>query len=308
MINPDNKIDSRRNEPVKGSEKSEKDKPEGIVNRQKFKEVYGVYEKKKSKEELAEEWEDVNKRRTGNAEKDSEHKVNKPVSLFDLAKDSNKEGGGDEKEGFGKALAKEISPEKIASSKKPKGGGLFDLASPKNVEKYSQEIPDLSQVGALSQPKIVASSVENKEILPPERADSTRLQKIIDQIVEHVYQLETKGETSTVITIGSEKSVFKGASIKISELDTSRGQLNITIDNLRPDAKALIERHEAVLFDALEKKGYQVQQFIATSSIETPRIDVSQSDARHSREKQDDQKGEQQQGQKRQRQPDEEET
>ena len=88
--------------------------------------------------------------------------------------------------------------------------------------------------------------------------------------MEHVYQLERSGETSTLITIGNEKSAFHGVSIKISELDSSKGQLNITIDNLRPETKALVEKHESLLLTALEKSGYQVHQLIATTAIETP--------------------------------------
>lgn len=343
MINPDNSIHSN-NRVGSSNKKEEKDKPEGIVDQAKFKEVYAVYEHKKSKEELDEDWEDVkemSKKGTGTSGKKTKPSSDKPVSLFDLAKEPAKEG---EEQGFsenpdstinksdtllGQTEIKE-SPEEFvqkrrdlsfmpqATSKK-NSGSLFDLAqaSPPKVDstlsdkglksdKFTREMPDLSQVnvGHLPQAQvspITAAAQIEKPIVP--QTDAIRLQKIIDEIVEHVYQLERSGETSTIITIGNEKSAFHGASIKITELDTSKGQLNITIDNLRPEAKVLIEKHEAELFEALKSKGYQVQQLISTTEIENPRFG-SQKDQRGDEQRQQEQ---QKRDQKRQNNDDQEE-
>lgn len=302
MIHPDNNIHSSRSGPIKGTEKSA-DKPSGAADQAKFKEVYGVYERKKTKEELAEDWDEVknNKRSKGDRKADSDDKPHTPVSLFDLAKERHHE---ENESSLTKGEEGPLPFDKLPSKKVTKGGSLFDLAKGKSEE--SLEKPDFAnatlaaQVQSQQAPTKIASiqPVDNAETsVPPQRADSLRLQKIIDEIVEHVYQLETKGEKATVIVIGDSKSVFKGASIRISELDTSRGQLNITIDNLRPEAQALIERHEAILFDALEKKGYQVQQFVATSALENPRFEIAEGkQGRHQHEQGQGQQGREQRG------------
>ena len=275
IVNPDNPAD--RLKPVKGTER-----PEGVANKEKFQEVYGVYERKKTKEELAKEWEEAKKAGKKAEGKKEGHEavveasVNKPVSLFDLAKEPKEEG---------EALT--LIPDKRAPKKALSAPtSLFELASlrtpiPEN-SKYVREQPDLSNVDFMA--KAVAESQAPKpapfvqaspaEAPPPPRAvDRIELQKVIDQIVKHLYQIETKGEVSTLIVLGDEKGVFKGVSIKISEVDTSKGQLNLTIDNLLPEAKVLVDKHANVLLEALERKGYQVQQFIATSAIENPRLE-----------------------------------
>lgn len=276
MINPDNIIRSSGSRPIKGNDKSA-DKPSGVADQAKFKEVYGVYERKKTKEELDEDWENVkNKGAKGERKSPSDGKASTPVSLFDLAKERHNEEGDSSlaKDEEAPLFADKLPPKKGAKS----SGSLFDLAKETALEPADFSNATLAaQVQSQQAPSKVApiQAVEKGEApQPPQRADALRLQKIIDEIVEHVYQLETKGEKATVIVIGDPKSVFKGASIRISEMDSSRGQLNITIDNLRPEAKALIERHEAILLDALERKGYQVQQFVATSALENPRFEI----------------------------------
>ena len=73
--------------------------------------------------------------------------------------------------------------------------------------------------------------------------------------------------------MNKENGIFSEATVKITESVDAKGQLNITIDNLRPDAKALIDSNQSSLMLSLERKGYQLQQLITTTEIEIPRID-----------------------------------
>lgn len=202
-------------------------------------------------------------------------------------------------------LAAEIKP-KSELPDKGEGGSLFDLASQKTQEavpqfkekmsaqdldanRYVPEAQDLSRVNLLANatPGMDVNVATASASIP--QVDAARLQKIIDEIVEHVYQLEKSGESSTVITLSNKNSAFDGVSIKITEFDSAKGQFNITIDNLTAESKALVDKHQGLLLESLEKKGYQVQQFISTTTIENPRFADSQPDAKGSREREPEQ-------------------
>lgn len=312
MINSDNTINSKSTNP-KGIERASK--PEGTEKQEKFKEIYGVNERKKTKEELAEEWDDVAEESAKSdtplplahlkkVPKAPQMHSDKPISLFDLAKEKSQSPKEASAEG-----AKQT--ENIFSMAKNEKGELKEPLpenSKENLLVTKDKTPELPQNDldkASSRPSPMPSKKENKDQnssgqfkegaevnflaaagqtpvrtevgvntspAPIERADMVRIQKIIDQIVDRVYQVEKSGETSTVIVINDKSSLFNGASIKISEFDTSKGQFNITIDNLSPEARGLVERNQTLLIESLDKKGYQVHQFVATTQIENTRI------------------------------------
>lgn len=325
MINPDNTVNTSKSV-SKSSSTERTEKPEGLEN-EKFKEIYGVFERKKTKEELAQEWEEVREETENGhlaeapAKKPKPALPDKPVSLFELASKSEKEVEADAVKHLVRdtTLGEEIPQSKKASQpqERPapkKTSSLFDLASTRKPDadtsdaspltkaqtkepstQYLQESPDLSHINLLAQSSVVVKT-ESTEKAAPEvpKVEALRLQKIIDEIVEHVYQLEKDGETSTIITINNEKSPLNGAAIKISEFDSSKGQLNITIDNLKPEVKVLIERHAEQLLHALELKGYQVQQFVATTQLETQRLQIATEQQNSSGRQRDEEKEQQQ--------------
>lgn len=289
MINPENNI--RHTDP-KGIEKAH-----GSLDRTKLEKTKrrtdGVFERKKSQEELAKEWEDVRQEAEKGAGKTKEAPPERnTLSLFDLARSKPQPMS---TEGKLDQIAQEVE---VAESEGGHKGSLFELASqthsktefkekvPVENHTYIREAPDLSEVNLLAVP-----APEKSDMITPMAAvapppDANRIKKIIDEIVKHLYQLEKSGETSVIIVINDPKSPLHKTSIRIQEFDSAKGELNVTIDNLRPDAKVLVENQKALLLESLEQKGYQVQQFIATTSLENPRFDFSTSrqDARGGRE------------------------
>ncbi|MCB1114113.1 MAG: hypothetical protein KDK62_05090 [Chlamydiia bacterium] len=283
MVNPDSTI---KNTDPKGIERAH-GTPDRNATEKTKRRLDGVFERKKSKEELAQEWEEVKQE----AEKGSGKVKEKPaekesISLFDLAARKPNKGAPNSTEAKLDRISYEVQePDQ-------KTGSLFDLASAKPGEKkpkeptpYIRESPDLSHVNlmATGQPQ-ATENIQTTQAIEP-RADQTQLKKIVDEIVKHLYQLEKSGETSVIIVINDPKSPFHKTSIRIQEFDSAKGELNITIDNLKPDAKSIVENQKGVLLDALEQKGYQVQQFIATSQSENPRFNLEASRSGDSDEK-----------------------
>jgi hypothetical protein len=294
MINPDNTV--RRNDP-RGIVK-----PEGSLDRSRTEKTKGktegVFERKKTKEELAEEWEEVQqKSEKGDAVAEEVDEKAKPVSLFDLAKSPATPKSSGTIEDRLDRIEKQVSkPEAKSTAKK---GSLFDLASnieekkkpPEQKSTYLPEMPDLPAVNLMATPPqnlSAEASLPVENVAPPPPVHREELKKIIDQIVGHLYQLEKSGEKSLIIVINDPKSLFNKTSIKVTEFDSAHGQLNITMDNLQTDSKALVDKHQGFLINALLEKGYQVQQFVATTALENPRFNFESAGSHGSREKEPD--------------------
>lgn len=260
MVNPDNSINSIRNDPKRSTDKSS-EKPEGDVQPEKFREVYAVYEHRKPKDEF-EELEEVLKKR---------RKEGKGLSgLFDKGQ---MEGDvvfslQDKK---GKSFDDATSEQDLASMEVEEG--VESKPNNKN-DFYLREATDIAQVNPLAIPQTKIEAPFQVEAPKPPLPTRNDLQEIIDKIVNQVYKLENAktGETSIVIVLNKE-GPLKEVGIKISEFDSSQKQLNITIDNLTQEAKTLLDRNESLLLLALERKGYQVQSFVTTTNVEILRLD-----------------------------------
>lgn len=119
------------------------------------------------------------------------------------------------------------------------------------------------------------------------------LQEIYNQLVGKLDEIRNSGKTEMVITLNAATGVFKDARVVVTNFDTARGDLNIAFENLNPGAQRLLDmqNHRAHLMENLEKSGYHVQMFVATSYNE-PRTTVAnanlQSDDQERRERGDD--------------------
>lgn len=95
-----------------------------------------------------------------------------------------------------------------------------------------------------------------------------QLQAIVDRVVKSIQQLEVAGKTDTVIEL-KDQGVFSGSRITISEFNSSKKQLNITIDNLTQQSKLLIDLPEnrTALLHALSERGYTIQMMVTTTAL-----------------------------------------
>jgi len=130
---------------------------------------------------------------------------------------------------------------------------------------------------------------------------AVELQAAIDHVVKAIYQMRNVGDTNTMIEL-KDTGLFSGARIVVSESDTSKGQLNITIDNLTQAAKQMMDEanNRKGLLSALEEKGYIIQMLVTTTAFlpTAPllaELSSDESDSQRQREGGSSSSGEQQQ-------------
>lgn len=113
-------------------------------------------------------------------------------------------------------------------------------------------------------------------------ASTAELQAIIDKIVDGMYTLEKSGSTETIVTLKN-LPLFEGARVVITSFSTASKEFNIAFENLRPDAKLLVDANMAGLRSGLEQAGHANAVHIMTSTtlIEHP---ISANEARRERE------------------------
>lgn len=170
----------------------------------------------------------------------------------------------------------------------------------KGFSQFSQEQPDLAYVNPLNMPleKANASS-QVADAKPVTRAPY--IQSIVNQMIEKLQTVRTETKTDTIITL-KHPPMFAGANLIVTSFDTAKKEFNIAFENLRPDAKRLLDlqqnRNDLKL--ALEEKGYGVHIIVTTTEIEHP-ITVAQASAEQSsRDRRDEDAGKQQGQKKRQ--------
>lgn len=143
----------------------------------------------------------------------------------------------------------------------------------------SVEQPDLASVSPypLTPPHLVHATVGT---LAASKAEGTAIphsiQEVIDQIVSKVLILKENGQTETVVEL---EGTFKGSRLIVTQTDSAKGQINITIDNLSTENQRILETNRLSLVnDLLEKNGIQVNIFTASAIKENTGVDVATND------------------------------
>lgn len=103
------------------------------------------------------------------------------------------------------------------------------------------------------------------------------IHNIVVDLIDKLMIVKSAGQTDTVVTLNT-PGLFKGTIVVISEFDTANGQLNLAFENLKGEAKILLDSlpNREALLQVLSKEGYTVQQFITTTIIEHPPITADQ--------------------------------
>lgn len=127
------------------------------------------------------------------------------------------------------------------------------------------------------------------------------LQAIVDRLVKSIQQLEIAGKTDTVIDL--KEGDFAGSRITISEFNSSKKQLNITIDNLTQQSKLLVDLPEnrTALLHALSERGYTIQMMVTTTALVDTTPILSDA-ARQGQQQQEESRGGNKQQEQQQRQ------
>lgn len=137
-----------------------------------------------------------------------------------------------------------------------------------------------------------ASSSSEDQI---EKIDNLR--EIYKMLVAGVVELKTSGRTDTTLTLHY-PPLFNGAKITVTEFSSAKGEYNITLSELNPQAKNLVDlpANRDLLLQSLQDKGYMVHIMIATTEKES--VVVGQEEAANpnrNREREGQQQGRQQQ-------------
>lgn len=180
--------------------------------------------------------------------------------------------------------------------------GDNSLTKPKTTTRFDPEQPEMTHVNLMSGgPMPLAASVGEE----PPKVQGTiigQLKEIVDKLVDKLYTMETSGKTDTVLVL-KQPPIFAGAQIVVTEFKTAAKEFNLSFENLRPDAKQLIDNNLQGLRTALADKGYTQAVHIITTTTYIEHTVPGQQLAQSDRER-----GEQQQRQRQQEQEPEEET
>ena len=277
MINSDNSI-SRNKPKANESDKTQSDRPEGKIEPDKFREVYAMNEKRRNVEEDDDEGDGKVKKKKGDkGERAAVRSDYLGASVKSSLLSKQQQMSADDEEEDSASSRKATLLENTKDEDQPKKTKASPKEfSPKYSDKYVHERPDLASANPFQPVQPIESNVQTQVQAPPAKSpleNLRNLQELFDKIADEAVQVKQGGDTSTIITLNKENGIFSEATVKITESVDAKGQLNITIDNLRPDAKALIDSNQSSLMLSLERKGYQLQQLITTTEIEIPRID-----------------------------------
>lgn len=172
---------------------------------------------------------------------------------------------------------------------------------------FAREQPDLTYINPMgtSSQATVAPVNFNMEATPVSQAKN--IQELINQMVKEAQNLEVNGKSETTVVLKN-PPIFEGANIVITSFDSAKGQFNISFENLKPEAQALLnmQQHRTDLIQSLEKKGYNVH-ILTTTTYDEHRIYAGQAEDPNQRQ-QRDQDERQQQQRRQQQEPEEEEA
>lgn len=153
--------------------------------------------------------------------------------------------------------------------------------------RFKQDQSDLSAVNPLASPVNALAGVSDSSG-QVSASRITQLQEIVNQMVDKMHTMQREGKTETIVVLKMPpNSLFEGARVIVSSFDSATKEFNIAFENLRPDAKRLLDLNQNALRMDLETKGYAnaVHIITTTTLIERPvPSDAGQSFARGNRD------------------------
>jgi len=270
MVAPDNKINPITRETVHGTDEKKRRPPVGDFD--------------KISKELEEHQGDdsaldfqLSKKKMGKANSEKSQEEQHFLTPFDLARGSKEPKDEDpEKKGDSVAAVQE-APEK------PKTTPFSHTEEPKKSRPYETvELPDLAAAAPLYKPS--PFEMVNTMQAPARTPQASRIQEVIDLIVDKAYSLKQGNDTQTVIEL---KGSFRGSTLIVKESESAPGQINITIDNLTAENQMILEANRQLLTNELMKQGVHVQIFLPSATLETPRTNQTAENGSNKRDAED---------------------
>lgn len=140
----------------------------------------------------------------------------------------------------------------------------------------------------------------NDSVAETPQSKSPDLQKLVTQIVDHIYTIETKGQTDTVVKL-QHPPMFQGAELTLRAFENAPKEYNIAFSNLTQEARNLLMQHQHELLQSLAQKDYVVHILTMTTYVESNPSSYSydsrkgEREGRHNQQQQGQQQKDQQQ-------------
>lgn len=194
-----------------------------------------------------------------------------------------------------KAAAKPKSPSRevtadagsdIAIMPKDKSPTKVRTSSSRFEDEHS-DLSSVTQMGGIGVP--VAEVADHPEQI--KTTNIAQIKEIVDQIVDKMYTLDASGKTDTIVTL-KYPPIFDGAQVVLTSFKSANKEFNIAFENLRPEAKQLIDNNINSLKMALEESGYaRAIHIVTTTTIVEHRIQGQTESQFAGRDNEKDQQG-----------------
>lgn len=179
----------------------------------------------------------------------------------------------------------------------------FTSKKDKLTTKFQEEQADSAYLSPIGRPQQEVAAV--KEDSGQQSTRISELKEIVDKIVDKLYTLQTQGKTDTIIVI-KQPPIFANSQVVITGYSSANREFNLAFENLRPDAKQLLDANMNSLRTALEESGQvRALHIITTTTNLEHRIPGMQQTFANRDEDRDNQEGK---GRQRQKRPDEDLT
>jgi hypothetical protein len=167
-----------------------------------------------------------------------------------------------------------------------------DDAKEKFTTRFATPQPDLSYINPMAAAGQASIDAVSAKADKAAASFATNLQELINQMVEKVQEMQTAGTTETTVTL-KQPPLFAGANLILTSFDNAKGEFNISFENLKVEAKALLDMrvNQDSLKQTMDDKGFTVHIITVTTLAERPVIPASsQNQANRERDPRDRQR------------------
>lgn len=141
----------------------------------------------------------------------------------------------------------------------------------KQTMRYQEEQADLAYVNPLGGPTTAVAGVSDSSTGVYSVSKIAELKDLVDKLVDKLYVLQKKGGSDTIVEVNLPNNVFDKARVIVTSFDSASKEFNLAFENLRPDAKNLIDKNMTQLRSNLEEKGFANVIHIITTTTEIER-------------------------------------
>lgn len=174
---------------------------------------------------------------------------------------------------------KEIPEGKVALSARDKSElasaekgseGTVKTKDEKSAKAESPMAPRADMIAGQAAPQDLSThKAEVNQPTPTTATQRAQIAETVQALVSQITVIQSKGQTDTVIELKN-PPMLEGATIKLTELSSAKGEFNITFANLKPEAKQFLDQQllKNSLSESLEKKDIVVHQIITTTQVD----------------------------------------